>query len=323
MLVLFFFVIPQQIYGIDCTYSEQPFEYPLDHFNYEDFCEKLNFYPSYDYIDDNTKMCRVEIYVDYQTRQFIISFADSFDWSRLDEGEGRLDFLIMFTPEYIDGEFYNVLEYACFDVDHCDKNFVLSHIQWLREGNYTRFQSQLQSMLLNNSSKTEKCFIDQRNTLNCSNGICLGKYSHYHKNYFFECHQNPGAVIEVHITTNMIVEEDSVDDFHVEQNQIVRYTCKFNQCNSPTFTDSLVKIVENSFSIREMREGFLALYQPGKQTTSNASNQTIFQTSTEHSISSMTTRTTPKPPLNTAKKSFYLTINLFFMFFLLFILTDY
>lgn len=313
--VLIFLVIPQQIYGIECMYSEQPFEYHLDDFNYEDFCEKLSSYPSYDYADDNAMMCRVEIYVDYQTRQFIISFAYSFESSRLDEGEGRLDFLIMFTPEYMDGEFYNVLEYACFDVDHCDKNFVLSHIRWLGEANYTRFQSQLKSMLFNNSSKTEKCFIDQRNTLNCSNGICLGKYSHYHKSYFFDCHQNPGAVIEVHITTNMIVEEDSVDDFHVEQNQIVRYTCKFNQCNSQTFTDSLVKVVENSFSIEAMRDAFLLLYQPGKQTTSNASNQTTLQTSTEYSISSMMTRTTQKPPLNMAEKSFYLTINLFFMFF--------
>lgn len=315
IILFFFIVIPRQISSIECTYSDQPFEYHLDQFNDEDFREKLNSYPSYDYLDDNSVMCHVEIYIDYQTRQIIISFADSFDWWQLDEGEGRLDFLIMFTPEYIGGEFYNVLEYACFNQDQCDRNFVFNQIQWLRMANYTAFQSQLTTKLLNNSSKTEKCFIDQRNTQNCSNGICLSKYSHYHKSYFFECLQNPGAVIEVHITTNMIVEEDSPNDYHVEQNQIVRYTCKFDQCNSQAFTDSLVKIVDSWFSIAGMRDGFLALYQPEKPTTFIESNQTISHSSTEDSSSTRMTSTTRRPPSNTARKSFYWTINLFFIYF--------
>ena len=323
MLFLFLFIsltIPEKSLAIECMYSEQSLEYSLDYFNYEDFEREVNGFPSYDYIDDNVKMCRTEIYVDYQTRLLIISFADTFEWSRLDEGEGRFDFLIMFTPETVDGEFYNVLEYACFDFDQCDKYFVLNHIRWLANVNYTNFQRQLRSTLVKNTTKTDKCYVDQRNVLNCSTGVCLGKYSYYHKNYFFECHQNPGAVIEVHITTYMIVEENPPDDISVEQNQIVRYTCKFNQCNSQAFTDALVKVVENYFSITPMREAFLLLYQQRGQTTWNSTNETILQTSTAFFSSSPSVITTmsSESPLNTAKKFSYLTINLFVSFFLLF-----
>lgn len=154
LLLLLLLNIPKELFGIYCTYSEEPYDWKLDNFNDEEFKKKIDELPSYDYEDYNVDMCRVEIYIDYKSNSLVISFGDSFPWSQLDHGEGRLDFLIVFNETNTDAEFYHLLEYACYDQNHCNKLFVFNHIQWLREVNYTLLQLNLRSILFNNTDKT-------------------------------------------------------------------------------------------------------------------------------------------------------------------------
>ncbi|CAF2814996.1 unnamed protein product [Rotaria sp. Silwood2] len=75
--------------------------------------------------------------------------------SQLDYDEERLDFLIMFNKDNnTESEFYNVLEYACYDQDQCNKLFVHHHIHWLKQVNYTNFQTHLRSILVNSYNHT-------------------------------------------------------------------------------------------------------------------------------------------------------------------------
>lgn len=156
-MLLFFFlllllIIPGDIVGIYCVYSEGSIEFKLDNFNSTRFENEINAIPTFDYKDDNIDMCRIEIYIDYQSRDLIISFADSFDWSELDDGEERLDFLIMFNKSHDQGEYY-VLEYACFDESQCEKIFLFNNINWIQHINYTVFKQNLKDLLFQNSNQ--------------------------------------------------------------------------------------------------------------------------------------------------------------------------
>ncbi|CAF1095018.1 unnamed protein product [Rotaria magnacalcarata] len=237
------------------------FTWPLDDFNDDKLQEKINDFPVYDYKDDNVDMCKVEIFIDYTSRLLIISFGDSFEWKQLDHGEGRLDLLIMFNESNTDADIYHVLEYSCYDRNKCNELFVFNHIHWLRQANYTSFQTNLRSILFNNSDKTESCFNDKVHLLNCSSNVCSGKYSTYHKNYFFQCHQNSKASVEVHIITNMIViEENYSNDIYIGEYRIISYTCKFNQCNNQFLTDKLIDIVEKEYQLLSMKKILLESY---------------------------------------------------------------
>jgi hypothetical protein len=163
LLFLLLLSIPKEIFGIDCVYSDESFELELDDFNYDKFKTEINNFSSYDYTDDNIDMCRVEIYIDYKSRKLIISFADSFNWSPLDDGEALLNFLIVFNENNTEPDFYNVLEYACYDQNQCNKLFVFNHIHWLKQVNYTKLQTQLKSLLFNNSNQTGKTFFSSFN----------------------------------------------------------------------------------------------------------------------------------------------------------------
>lgn len=154
IVLLFLLNIPKEIVGIHCVYKEEPTEWELNNFNLSKFQSEINEIPSFDYKDDNIDMCRIEIYIDYQDNTLVISFADSFQWSQLYDGETRLDFLIIFDNKQSQGNYYNVLEYACNDQDHCERLFLFNHIQWLKQVNYTRFENNLKSLLFQNSTKT-------------------------------------------------------------------------------------------------------------------------------------------------------------------------
>jgi len=153
MMVIYILLLSilKDVNGIDCIYWGEPYEYPLNNFTYENFQMEINKFPSYDYQDD---MCRVEIYIESKSGQIIISFADSFQWYPLDDGEARLDFLITFDKNTLESEYFNALEYACYDVPQCDKLFVFNHIQWLLQVNYSIFENQLKLVLLKNINKT-------------------------------------------------------------------------------------------------------------------------------------------------------------------------
>ena len=159
LLLLLLLSVAEETFGIFCIYSEKSFELSLDNFNYDEFKMEINDFPVYDYKDNNIDKCRVEIYIDYKSRLAAVSFGDSFPWSQLNHGEGRLDFLIMFHENNAETEFYNVLEYACYDQDQCNKLFALNHIQWLRQINYTLFEFHLRSLLFSNVNQPgEFCY---------------------------------------------------------------------------------------------------------------------------------------------------------------------
>ncbi|CAF3697987.1 unnamed protein product [Rotaria sp. Silwood1] len=279
-LLLLLLNIPLEIFGIYCIYSEGSSEWSLDDLNNDIFKEKVDKYPVYDYNDDNVDMCRVEIYVDYKSRLLIISFGDSFQWSKLDHGEGRLDFLIMFNQDNItQADYYNVLEYACYDQDECNKLFVYHHIDWLININYTQFETNLRSILFQDFNHTEYCFIDKAKLSKCSTGVCSGKYSSYHKNYLFECHKNSEALIEVHITINMIlIEENLLNKINIGEDKIIRYTCKYNQCNNQLLTDKLIDIIQQDFQLSFMKNAFFNYYSININKSNYLSYETTYHT---------------------------------------------
>lgn len=123
----------------------------------------------------------------------------------------------------------------------------------------------------------EICYKDKINVLNCSTNVCSGKYSTYHKNYLFQCHQNSKAFIEVHITTNMIVTEEYLNDETTDQHKIIRYTCKFNQCNNQYVTDQLISIIETEYQLSLMKKLFLDSYSTYKNHTNNGNSFSLTQ----------------------------------------------
>jgi hypothetical protein len=139
--------------------------------------------------------------------------------------------------------------------------------------------------------------------------MCLGKYSYYHKNYLFECHKIRDALVEVHITTNMIIITNSPNEHTIEENQIIRYTCKFNKCNHLNLTDSLIYIVEHYFTLTPMRDALLLPYKQSSYGYYGSSFQNIFQNSTT------TITTTKYQQFNIANKYFFKSINLSFLLF--------
>ncbi|CAF4652061.1 unnamed protein product, partial [Rotaria sp. Silwood2] len=189
----------------------------------------------------------------------------------------------------ITAEFYNVLEYACYDKDQCNKLFVYHHIKWLKQVNYTNFKKNLQSILFNNQNSTEYCFIDKIKLSKCLTNVCSGKYSSYHKNYLFECHLNSEALVEVHITTNMIViEENSLNkSAYIEEHKIIRYTCKYNQCNNQLLTDKLLNITELYFELSYMKQELLNYYWLNKNQSTYSSYDILFKNQTKEFSSSI------------------------------------
>jgi len=121
--------------------------------NDENFRNEIDKFPNYD-SEDNEQQCRVELFIDHKERELTISFGDSFAWSQLDNGEGRLDFLIIFDKNNTEPDIYTVLEYACYDQNECDKLFVFNHIYWFKQMNYTLFQTNLKSLLYKNINHT-------------------------------------------------------------------------------------------------------------------------------------------------------------------------
>ncbi|CAF1293946.1 unnamed protein product [Rotaria sordida] len=103
------------------------------------------------------------------------------------------------------------------------------------------------------------CFIDKVKLLKCETNICSGKYSSYHKNYLFECHENSESLVEVHITTDMKLIEENIlnkNKIYILEHKIIRYTCMFNKCNDQYLTDKLINIVEEYFQLSLMRDAF-------------------------------------------------------------------
>ncbi len=158
-LFLFLFNLPVNLFGISCIYSSYPYELSLNEYNSDSFQMQIDSFPHYDYDDDKNEMCRIEIYIDYKSNLLIISFGDSFQWSQIDDGETRLDFLILFNSNSSDDfEIYNVLEYACYDSYQCEKRFLLNNIHWITQINYTLFTRHLTNTIFNNSIKTGSLF---------------------------------------------------------------------------------------------------------------------------------------------------------------------
>jgi hypothetical protein len=154
LLLLLLFSIVKGYFGISCIYSEESFEWSLDEFDHDEFKIYIDQFESDDYNENNEDKCRVEIFMDYKNRSVTISLGDSFPWSQLDDGEGRLDYLIMFNQNNTEADIYNVLEYACYDQNECNKLFVLGHIHWLTQMNYSLFETHLRSLLLDHINKT-------------------------------------------------------------------------------------------------------------------------------------------------------------------------
>jgi hypothetical protein len=159
LFLFLLFNLPVNLFGISCIYSEFPLELSLNEYNFDSFQMQIDSFPSYDYKDDNNEMCRIEIYVDYKSNLLIISFGDSFQWSQIDNGETRLDFLILFNSNSTDDqEIYNVLEYACYDYYQCEKRFLQNNIHWITQINYTLFTTHLTNNIFNNSLQTGSPF---------------------------------------------------------------------------------------------------------------------------------------------------------------------
>ncbi len=155
----------------------------------------------------------------------------------------------------------------------------------------------------------ESCFNDKTNRINCSNGVCIGKYSTYYQNYYYECYENLDAPIEVHITTTMSIQSDSEYQFSIDKSQMIRYICKFNQCNNQNLTDLIVGIVKENYQLKEMEDAFLSSYS-----IIDYSTQTTIQIPTEFSSSSSSRKSETNKCLSLyiANKYFFITIIILF-----------
>jgi hypothetical protein len=160
LLLLLLICIPDEVLGLTCISSENSITLEFNKLDDDDFKFDMDMenLQSYDYKDNNIDMCRIEIYVDYRSSEFAISFGDSFPWSQLDHGEARLDFLLTFDQDNSEPVYYSILEYACYNEDQCHKLFLHNHINWLKEVkvNYTLFQRQLRPLLLSSTEQTGK-----------------------------------------------------------------------------------------------------------------------------------------------------------------------
>ena len=164
----------------------------------------------------------------------------------------------------------------------------------------------------------ENCFTDKGISLKCGSGVCSGKYSSASKTYFSECYPKSDSLIEVHITTSMIINEEYIlNGDEIAEHQIVQYTCRYNQCNNQFLTDQLMEIVKNYFDLSSMRNGLLLYYEEYQNNkTSNGRNddkRDLPNNSTEMSMIE------EDNSYNIAHKSFHISINLIWILLIILI----
>lgn len=144
--MLLILISVEKSWTVRCVYCQESFDWSWSNVSWKELDERMidNVEMS-DYDESKNELCRLEIYLDYQSNRSSISFGDSFQWTELNREELRLDYLIRLAEDE-DEQFYNVLEYACANQDQCERNTLQEHLQWLTNVDYSLFHRHLQTL---------------------------------------------------------------------------------------------------------------------------------------------------------------------------------
>jgi hypothetical protein len=109
----------------------------------------------------------------------------------------------------------------------------------------------------------------------------------------------------------IITEENPPDD--IQEQKIIRYICKYEQCNSQSSTDSLINVVDKNFPLQPMRDALRLYYQqdPYQQSPSpilSAPGENLLASTSEPNVNQDISS-------NNAKTYFHISINLIFILF--------
>ncbi len=121
-----------------------------------------------------------------------------------------------------------------------------------------------------------QCFIDYKNTSQCSNPLCTGIYSTNNTKYEMKCAGHELDKPLIYINTHIIpirtngVGKESIINTAYEETQIIEYNCNYRHCNSRNITDQIRKIVEAQYDLSAIRSILHYVYKEPTTITSLA-----------------------------------------------------
>ncbi len=138
-------------YGLSCmtTNDGKPLYIPLDVSDFEDVMKMIQNLSSKKY--ENNSLCRVELLVDYNDERLLINFTEHLGDKTLEDKEVQI-YGDVFANDDQNIVFIHILEYACA-VNECEKEFIINHINWFIEADYTELQRKLAPVILGDGEK--------------------------------------------------------------------------------------------------------------------------------------------------------------------------
>lgn len=268
--------------SINCYASEdEPFESTVDEtVGWSEVVDEFRQYNEQRRSRSNDEFCRFEIYIDHQAQSISINYGDSFQWTQFNADEVRLDFLVIFDENESNDELYSIYEYSCSNDDNCHVQFIDNHLERLLALSHRDFHSHIRRTIVHEphwsqsksrlpfcsfrllstkivrsfSDQSRLCFVDKNRKADCLGGLCLGKYSTFYENSYFDCHQSESLFIEFHVTI----------DFHIDRRRnrvdfdlILRFLCSADLCNEQKSIDELFDTVRDKDPLINIRNDFL------------------------------------------------------------------
>ncbi len=138
-------------YGLSCmtTNDGKPLSIPLNVSDSEYVMKMIQNLSSKKY--ENNSLCRVKLLVDYNDERLLINFTEHLGGSTLKDKEVRINGDV-FVNDDQNIVFIHILEYACADTE-CEKEFIINHINWFIETDYTELQAKLAPLILGDGEK--------------------------------------------------------------------------------------------------------------------------------------------------------------------------
>ncbi len=134
-------IIFSNSYGLSCLTTDdgKHIEMSLKVVNSGDIIKTLEELDFSDY--DDGSLCRIELYIDHDAKNFFIKLTEELQESRLQGEDVQID-IFANGYEIDDFSITHYLEYACSD-DECELDFVKKYIDWFIDANYPELPDQL------------------------------------------------------------------------------------------------------------------------------------------------------------------------------------
>jgi hypothetical protein len=186
LTTIFLVIITSRTNALNCIDVDEIIEKDGDDFTLAAVQEAIE-----NLIDDDTDdECYVRIFVDYLHQYIEISFdmdpqsnyletnreVSVETWIQITDGTGTFD------PAKI----LNFVEFACDDVDKCDRRFILKHLEWLSKAKYGQLVSVISPLLTSKDQYTGKMIFNFFDKFQYKRFICSNVFNSF-IDKFYKC----------------------------------------------------------------------------------------------------------------------------------------